>query len=64
MEDSELYMELLKDVEANKYKLIQIILREGKNMSKISPEFNPFYAGEFIIKVNKNLLKEPENSKE
>jgi len=63
MEDSELYMELLKNIEANKYKLIQIILKEGKNLSKISPEFNPFYAGDFLIKIKKNLLKESQDKK-
>jgi hypothetical protein len=61
MEDSKLYMELLKNVEANKYRLIQIILQEGKNLSKVSPEFNPFYAGDFLTKVNKTLLKEKED---
>jgi hypothetical protein len=63
MEDSELYMELLKNTEKNKYKLIQMILNEGKNLSKISPEFNPFYAGDFLIKVKKNLLKEIKDKK-
>jgi hypothetical protein len=63
MEDSELYVELLKKIKTNKYWLIQIILKKGKNLSKISPEFNPFYAEDFLIKVNKTLLKEKEDKK-
>ncbi len=61
MKDSKMYIELLKNVESNKYKLVQIILKEGRKLTRLNPDFDPFYAGDFLHKVEKNLLKEKED---
>jgi hypothetical protein len=56
-----MFVELLKNVEFNKYKLIQLVLREGAKLAKMNPDFDPFYTGNFIRKVEKSLLKEQED---
>uniref|UniRef100_A0A7C4Y613 Uncharacterized protein n=1 Tax=Caldisericum exile TaxID=693075 RepID=A0A7C4Y613_9BACT len=60
MEDSLLYIELLKKVD-NKYKLIQLLIEEGQRLYKLNPTvYNPFYAGDFIRKVQAYLLNREE----
>lgn len=65
MEDSEIFIKLLKDVENNKYKLIQLIIEKGTLLHKGNPTvYNPFLARDFIIKVEKQIIEEKENKKE
>lgn len=65
MEDSEIYMKLLKEIENNKYRLIQLIVDKGTALNKINPTvYNPFLARDFIIKVENQILEETENKEE
>ncbi|MFU2157884.1 hypothetical protein [Caldisericum sp. AR60] len=63
MQDSEIYMKLLKEVIDNKYRLIQVLIEEGQKLYKLNlTVYNPFYAADFIYKVQEYLLnKEKEN---
>ncbi|MCI4463515.1 MAG: hypothetical protein JHC30_05020 [Caldisericum sp.] len=63
MQDSEMYIRLLKEVIDNKYRLIQVLIDEGQKLYKLNPTvYNPFYAADFIRKVQEYLLnKESEN---
>ncbi len=61
MEDSKIYMDLLKNVERNKYKLIRQLIEKGEELSKIEPDFVSFYAGSCFMKVSKRMLEEAEN---
>ncbi len=61
MEDSKIYMKLLKNVEKNKYKLIKELISKGEELSKLEPEFVPFYAGSCFMKVSARMLEEAEN---
>jgi len=65
MEDSKIFIKLLNSVEGNKYKLIQMIVEKGEMSNRTNPTlFNPFYAGDFIIKVEKHMVKEHEDKDE
>ena len=61
MEDTKMFVELLDKVENNKYRLIQKIFKEGAKLAKLNPDFDPFYTGDFIQKVEESLLKEAED---
>ncbi len=61
MEDSKIYMQLLKNVEKNKYKLISWLIERGEELSKLEPEFVPFYAGSCFMKVSERILNESES---
>ncbi|MGB9695190.1 MAG: hypothetical protein ACP5SB_04060 [Caldisericaceae bacterium] len=61
MEDTKMYVELLNKVEKNKYKLVQKILKEGSRLAKINPDFDPFYTGDFLQKVEESLIEEAED---
>jgi len=63
MEDSVLYMKLLKEVLSNKYRLIQVLIEEGQKLYKVNPTvYTPFYAGDFIRKVQTYLLEKKESA--
>ncbi len=64
MEDSKIYMKLLKNVERNKYKLIKQLIEKGEELSKLEPEFVPFYAGNCFMKVSERMLEEVENKEQ
>jgi hypothetical protein len=61
MEESKVYMNLLKNVERNKYKLIKQLIEKGEELSKLEPEFVPFYARDCFMKVSARMLEEAEN---
>lgn len=63
MQDSETYIKLLQEVINNKYRLIQVLIEEGQRLYKLNPTvYNPFYAADFISKIQEYLLnKENEN---
>ncbi len=63
MNDSEIYMELLKKVEKNKYILMQKIIKKGEMLSKINPDYMPFYSEDCLMKVTKEMLSEAEEKK-
>jgi len=63
MNDSEIYMELLKKVEKNKYILMQKIIEKGEMLSKINPDYIPFYSEDCLKKVTKEMLREAEEKK-
>ena len=63
MNDSEIYMELLKKVEKNKYILMQKIIKKGEMLSKINPDYMPFYSEDCLMKVTKEMLSEVEEKK-
>jgi hypothetical protein len=64
MEESKIYMELMKKVEKNKYKLIQRLIKEAENLSKINPDYSPFYARDCFLKVSNEMLEGKENRQE
>ncbi len=64
MEESKIYMELMKNVEKNKYKLIKHLIERAKDLSRINPEYVPFYASECFVKVSNVMLEEARNKKE
>ncbi len=61
MEESKMYVKLMSKVEKNKYKLIQYLINKTGDMSKINPEYIPFYADSCFMKVANSLLMEAEN---
>ncbi|MEF3244526.1 MAG: hypothetical protein K6343_00870 [Caldisericaceae bacterium] len=61
MEDLELYIKLLEKVVDNKYRLIQLLIEKGQSLYKTNPTvYNPFYAGDFIKKLQLNFLEKDE----
>ncbi len=63
MNDSKVYVELLKKVEKNKYILMQKIIKQGEMLSKINPDYVPFYSKDCLTKVTKEMLREAEEKK-
>jgi hypothetical protein len=63
MEESKLYMDLLKNVEKNKYKLIQELIAKAEKESKTNPAYVPFYAEDCFVKVSNEMLEEAKNKK-
>ena len=63
MEESKLYMDLLKNVEKNKYKLIQELIKRAEKESKMNPAFVPFYPADCFVKVSNLMLEEAKDKK-
>ncbi len=64
MEESKIYMELMKKTERNKYKLIQHLISKAEGLAKIDPAYNPFYPRDCFVKVSEVMLEDAENKKE
>lgn len=65
MEESEVLMRLLREVEDNKYRLIQLIVEKGAALNMMNPTvYNPFLARDFILKVEQKILEERQENEE
>jgi len=64
MDDSVTYVELLKKIAKNKYKLVQEIIEKGEMLSNLSPDYAPFYSEDCLMKVSKEILHGTEEGNE
>ncbi len=64
MTESKIYVELLKEKEENKYKLVHQIVKEGKALVRLNPDFTPFYPADCLKKISQVLLNKTNDDEE
>ncbi len=64
MTESKIYVELLKESEENKYKLVHRIIKEGKVLVRLNPDFTPFYPADCLQKISQVLLSKTSDDEE
>jgi len=64
MSESKIYVELLKKTEENKYELVHRIVKEGKTLARLNPDFTPFYPADCLQKISQVLLNKTTDDEE
>ncbi|MCD6107230.1 MAG: hypothetical protein J7J57_03385 [Caldisericaceae bacterium] len=64
MTESKVYVELLKENEENKYKLVHRIIQESKTLVRLNPDFTPFYPAVCLQKISQVLLNKTNDDEE